>query len=159
MTDSFLDFWDNCIRDWAETGEIPASESFWFDEQRHQALHSCLMPEPYWGDIDDNSVVLVNFNPAGSVSEDITDTCHLVNKHDRSTVCVVQIQWHSMRFSAFGWISDSVCGGLLVAETCEMGPAIRSRQSQKSFRYGTLCLALEKVGGWEIRLEIPRNKK
>lgn len=87
MTDSFIDYWDSVIRDWAETGEITASESFWFDEQRHLMLNSRLMPEPYWGDIDDNSVVLVNFNPAGSVSEDITDTCHLVNKHDRSTVC------------------------------------------------------------------------
>lgn len=87
MTDSFTDYWDRVIRDWAQTGEIPDSESFWFDEQRHLALGSRLMPEPYWGDIDNNSVVLLNFNPAGSGSENITDTCHLVNKNDPSTVC------------------------------------------------------------------------
>lgn len=95
----FIQYWDDCIRKWAsdystdldysEDAPVPISETdfFWFEEQRHLGLHRLLMPEPYWGDIDCNSVVFLNMNPAGAEEESPSDTCHLNNRRNISTVC------------------------------------------------------------------------
>ena len=84
----FFEYWDNVLKYWREEdGRIPESQKFWFEEQSHLKLHSQLMPEPYWGDIDNNSVVFVNLNPAGAEVEKTNDTCHINLKDDPSTVC------------------------------------------------------------------------
>ena len=87
VMNDYTAYWDTVIREWAETGEIPASEAFWFSEQGHLGLHPKLMPEPYWGDIDSSSVVLVNMNPAGAGSESPSDISHRANRDNPSTLC------------------------------------------------------------------------
>lgn len=97
----FISYWDNVSRQWAESGEIPCTERFWFEEQRHLKLHTQLMPEPYWGDIDCSSVVFLNMNPAGAAEERPEDTCHHANRADKSTVCGLMANDYSAIASKF----------------------------------------------------------
>ena len=82
----FEEYWDEVIRKWREGKGVPESEAFWFEEQKHLHLLPNLMPEPYWGDIDNNSVVFVNFNPAGTEIENESDPSHLCRKDDQTSV-------------------------------------------------------------------------
>lgn len=107
MTKPHTEYWDNIIREWAESGTVPDSESFWFDEQRHLKLHTRLMPEPYWGDIDNNSVVFLNFNPAGAESENIADTSHHANRDNGSTVCGLMSRNYSEIAREFPLLDDA----------------------------------------------------
>lgn len=83
----YISYWNEVIAEWTVCGEIPASESFWFTEQQHLGLYRNLMPEPYWGDIDCNSVVILNMNPAGADVESPSDPCHRENCNNPDTVC------------------------------------------------------------------------
>ena len=82
----FIDYWDKTIKEWADSGgEIPESEQVWFEGKSKLCKWSKLMPEPYWGDPENCSVVILNYNPACSESPESYDTCHLDNaKNERS---------------------------------------------------------------------------
>ena len=83
----FYKYWDEVLKSWRMDGEIPESQKFWFEEQGHLNLHSELMPEPYWGDIDNNSVVFINFNPAGAEYVNADDSSHIIHKDNPKEVC------------------------------------------------------------------------
>lgn len=95
------EYWNKIIESWLKDGVIPESESFWFEEQKHLKLHKTLMPEPYWGDIDHNSVVFVNLNPACAeiVTED--DTSHIAQKDNKQSVCGYFGENYSERAKSF----------------------------------------------------------
>ena len=86
--DDFFEYWDKILKYWREEeGRIPKSQKFWFDEQNHLGLHRLLMPEPYWGNIDNNSVVFINFNPAGAETATPDDDSHISQKENPEKVC------------------------------------------------------------------------
>lgn len=82
----YIEYWDNQIKVWKECGLVPPEEKFWFEEQNLK-LHANLIPEPYWGDIDCNSVVFVNLNPGAQEEEEVENECHRCKCNDESTPC------------------------------------------------------------------------
>ncbi|MDE6693009.1 MAG: hypothetical protein K2K05_06440, partial [Muribaculaceae bacterium] len=75
------------LKYWREEGRVPNSQKFWFEEQSHLNLYSELMPEPYWGDIDNNSIVFINFNPAGAEIVSHIDDSHISQRDNSDKVC------------------------------------------------------------------------
>ena len=90
---NFVDYWDNVISAWLKcangsnaatafksTAGLPINEKNAIDEQALiigainsnagkkgtiYHIHPSHMPEPYWGNPDDCSIILLNYNPAG----------------------------------------------------------------------------------------------
>lgn len=81
-TDNIYAYWDEVIDTWRENKEIHPSQKFWFEKQHHIKLYPDQLPEPYWGDIDCNSVVFINFNPGGKHNQ-----CKWDKKTDTNTIC------------------------------------------------------------------------
>lgn len=65
----FIEYWDEVIREWAQgdssKDKIKCSEKVWF-EKTETNLISKYMPEPYGGNPDKCSAVVINYNPGGS---------------------------------------------------------------------------------------------
>lgn len=61
---TFINYWDNVIHDWLR-GSI-------HHEQKHygKLLNPYYLPEPYWGDPENCSFVIVNYNPGGGNNMD-----------------------------------------------------------------------------------------
>lgn len=101
----YLRYWDDVIRQWAGTGLVPDSERCWFDAGL--PLHASLMPEPYWGDPDNCSVVLLNYNPGGpdgAPSPD--DNCHIDNVRNGETTRMsgAMASCYSALATSFPWL-------------------------------------------------------
>lgn len=75
----YVKYWDDVIRRWADDdGVVPESEECWF--VHGSTLHRELMPEPYWGNPDKCSAVLLNYNPGGPDGTPLPDdNCHINN--------------------------------------------------------------------------------
>lgn len=72
----YIDYWDDVIAKWFHAGgTIPPSENPWFADV--PGLHRELIPEPYWGNPEDCSVVLLNYNPGGPAEATPTDKGHI----------------------------------------------------------------------------------
>ena len=81
--EKFLKHWDDVFKEWHDTGVIPGPEAYWEPFVEKIGLFPELMPEPYMGDPDNCSIVIMNYNPgaANYDNEEIkkkytTDTSH-----------------------------------------------------------------------------------
>ena len=61
----FVDYWDNVVSQWLK-GNIEASQECFLMEQKLK-LNRSHMPEPYWGNPEDCSIVIANYNPGGGL--------------------------------------------------------------------------------------------
>lgn len=65
----FIEYWDEVIRQWANGDgsleSVPETERLWFDKTNTNLIPE-YMPEPYWGNPDKCSAVVLNYNPGGS---------------------------------------------------------------------------------------------
>ena len=94
---NFIDYWDNTIKEWADSGGIiPESEKEWFEGNTKLCEWSKLMPEPYWGNPTNCSAVILHFNPA--CSQKIDESCdgYIDNKHDSRTSCGLMSEKYSV---------------------------------------------------------------
>lgn len=82
----YVKYWDEVISRWAEgDGVVPESEVCWFVPG--STLHRDLMPEPYWGNPDNCSAVLLNYNPGGPDGTPLPDdNCHINNVRNGDTM-------------------------------------------------------------------------
>ena len=60
----FINYWDGVIAQWLEDKTIEKDQAPFFDGNK-LALQRDYMPEPYWGNPCECSMVVVNYNPAG----------------------------------------------------------------------------------------------
>lgn len=58
----YIDYWDHVVANWFE-GHAYGDEPLWFEEAK--TLNFLHMPEPYWGNPEDCSIVIANYNPGG----------------------------------------------------------------------------------------------
>lgn len=76
----FIEHWDEVIRKWANgdglENQIPNSERAWFDNTKTNLIPE-YMPEPYGGNPDKCSAVVINYNPGGSDTVDKDTYCHI----------------------------------------------------------------------------------
>ena len=61
--DWFLDYWDDVIRQWFDEHIEERQQTFL--NQKSLNLNSTHMPEPYWGNPHNCSIVIANYNPGG----------------------------------------------------------------------------------------------
>ncbi|MBR1801277.1 MAG: hypothetical protein IJ767_07305 [Bacteroidaceae bacterium] len=61
--DSFLNYWDDVIRRWFDE-HIGEGEQTFLDKKLLN-LNCMHMPEPYWGNPHNCSIVIANYNPGG----------------------------------------------------------------------------------------------
>lgn len=82
----YVKYWDDVISRWADgDGVVPESEECWFVSG--STLHRQLMPEPYWGNPDNCSAVLLNYNPGGPDGTPLPDdNCHINNVRNDDTM-------------------------------------------------------------------------
>ena len=66
--DWFLNYWDDVIRRWFDE-EVESKQQLFLNEQWLN-LNSRHMPEPYWGDPENCSIVIANYNPGGGADRD-----------------------------------------------------------------------------------------
>lgn len=79
----FIDYWDKQIRDWvALGGKITPDESYWLPYAGKLGLQPNFIPEPYYGNPQKCSIVILNFNPGHGVS-----TQFISNVNNINTVC------------------------------------------------------------------------
>ena len=87
----YIDYWDKVVRQWldynadwskfhddaAEQNQIIKAINNKFRDQPEYRLNTIHMPEPYWGDPRDCSIVLLDYNPAGGprVNRHTTISC------------------------------------------------------------------------------------
>jgi len=69
MEPSFTDYWDIVIRQWL-AGEVDEYQQAFFGNKGEFGLSFDDLPEPYWGDPQDSSFVIVNYNPGGGFNRD-----------------------------------------------------------------------------------------
>lgn len=75
----FIKYWDDVLAYWVLNGSVPPQESFW--DFKKIGLLPELMPEPYLGDPENCSVLILNYNP-GAPDYDVAseeykqDTAH-----------------------------------------------------------------------------------
>lgn len=89
----FIDYWDYNIKMWANrivnSNGLTSNEFFW--PEKKIGLIPELIPEPYYGDPNNCSIVILNFNPHADVNPDNskngTDTCHIKHVKNINTVC------------------------------------------------------------------------
>ena len=84
----FIDYWDKTIKKWADSGgNIPGSEQAWFEGNSKLKDWVKLMPEPYWGNPENCSIVVLNYNPY--CTPEIDESCDgfIDNKRDKTTAC------------------------------------------------------------------------
>lgn len=62
VLDKYIDYWDHVVANWFE-GHAYGDEPLWFKEAK--TLNFLHMPEPYWGNPEDCSIVIANYNPGG----------------------------------------------------------------------------------------------
>lgn len=106
----FIDYWDKTIKKWAENDNVPEDGKVWFDDvypkfpegekvwfEVNPKLKNWvkLMPEPYWGNPTECSVVILNYNPASSVKIDKSCDGHIGNKEDKTTSCGLMSEKYS----------------------------------------------------------------
>ena len=76
----FIEYWDEVISQWAKgdgsVKSVPESERVWFD-RTNTNLISEYMPEPYGGNLDKCSAVVINYNPGGSDTVSKDAYCHI----------------------------------------------------------------------------------
>ena len=63
--DKFIDYWDDVIRRWFDNDIESRQQLFFSCKPKQLELTSMHMPEPYWGDPYNCSIVIANYNPAG----------------------------------------------------------------------------------------------
>lgn len=82
----YVKYWDEVISRWVVCdGTVPESEACWFVPG--STLHRDLMPEPYWGNPDNCSAVLLNYNPGGpDGTPRPDDNCHINNVRNGDTM-------------------------------------------------------------------------
>lgn len=110
----YIVYWDKVIREWGKSGEVPESEKCWFSGEKSN-LHSLLMPEPYWGNPDDCTAVILNYNPAGpgespldkdyleKLKDDTDLITHAKNK-DKSKLAGVATECYSDIALKYPWV-------------------------------------------------------
>ena len=59
----FIDYWDDVICQWF-SGNIESKQQLFLNETSLK-LNPEHMPEPYWGDPENCSIVIANYNPGG----------------------------------------------------------------------------------------------
>ena len=76
----FIEYWDEIIREWSKgdgfTKSIPQTERIWFDKTNADLIPG-YMPEPYGGNPDKCSAVVLNYNPGGSDTVKKDAYCHI----------------------------------------------------------------------------------
>ncbi|MCH5246726.1 MAG: hypothetical protein J1E99_01085 [Muribaculaceae bacterium] len=82
---NYIDYWDDLIKNWANTGEIPNREQVWANHFKDEFAND-LMPEPYWGNPEECSLVYIGYNPYGK-KDDYQNQCHRNSKDNNRTVC------------------------------------------------------------------------
>jgi hypothetical protein len=107
---NFINYWDNEIRTWhSQGGKITSNESFWNGIVPN--LQDKLMPEPYWGNPEECSVVMLNYNPGGSKGEPSPkDPCHFNQCNNPLTMAGAMWQQYSKTALTFPWLDKQLTG-------------------------------------------------
>ncbi len=70
--EEYLKYWDEVLDYWVKKGEVHPSEAYWFDQKI--GLYPQLMPEPYMGNPNESSLVIMNYNPGAAKYDLETET-------------------------------------------------------------------------------------
>lgn len=89
----FIEYWDQIIKEWSKNGIFPKGEETWFEVNPKLKDWVELMPEPYWGDPTNCSVVILNYNPACKQEISIKDQGHYQNTGSRSISRIMAPQY------------------------------------------------------------------
>jgi hypothetical protein len=124
---NFINYWDNEIRTWHSLGgKITPNESFWNNVVPKSNLLDILMPEPYWGNPENCSVVMLNYNPGGSKLVSPNDPCHFNQCNNPLTMAGAMWQQYSDIALTFPWLDSYYTG--ICANTQHLGTAIWMRR-------------------------------
>ena len=93
-SEEFIFYWDSLISSWAESGTLPETENVW-REHFGNKLKAEIIPEPYWGNPNKNSVVILNYNPATDSTVKIDDLGHYKNKGYQSISKIMSPKYSS----------------------------------------------------------------
>lgn len=86
-TQDFINYWNNNIQAWASHGGmITPDESYWAPYAPKIGIITDLIPEPYYGNPNKCSIVILNYNP-GDPSALGRVTQHISNASNPNTVC------------------------------------------------------------------------
>lgn len=89
----FIDYWNKNVRDWlALGGSITPDESYWAPYASKIGILPDLIPEPYYGDPCNCSIVILNYNP-GNPRHPITQ--HINSAYNPNTQC----GWFAQQYS------------------------------------------------------------
>ena len=106
----FIEYWDDVIRQWSKTEgsveDIHESERVWFNKTKTNLI-SEYMPEPYWGNPDKCSAVVLNYNPGGSETVCKDAYCHISEVAVKGTMPEVMCKSFSDIALDFPWLNPA----------------------------------------------------
>lgn len=105
----FIEYWDDVIRHWAqgdgsEEKSILKTERVWFDKTNINLIPQ-YMPEPYGGNPDKCSAVVLNYNPGGSDTEAPDAYCHISQVSVKGSMPEVMGKRYSGIALDFPWLN------------------------------------------------------
>lgn len=114
----FIEYWDEVIREWSKgkglLKNVPQTERVWFDKTKDNTkdntktkLISEYMPEPYGGNPDKCSAVVINYNPGGSdiIKED--EYCHISQVATKGSMPDMMGKNYSKTALEFPWLNPA----------------------------------------------------
>jgi hypothetical protein len=108
---NFIDFWDDEIRAWFALNGNPTVNCQKWQKIIHN-IHPELMPEPYWGNPEESSVVVINYNPGSSETVDEDDPCHInqAKNQNHLTMAGAMHKKYSDIALSFPWLDSQLTG-------------------------------------------------
>lgn len=103
----FIEYWDKVIRQWAKGNgskdSVIKTEKVWFENTKTNLI-SQYMPEPYGGNPDKCSAVVLNYNPGGSDTEYPNAYCHISQVNVKDSMPEVMGKRYSEIALDFPWL-------------------------------------------------------
>jgi hypothetical protein len=122
---NFINYWDNEIRAWFAYRGAPTS-GFQKWQQVVKSIEPMLMPEPYWGNPENCSVVMINYNPACSNPVNPNDPCHFNQCNNPLTMAGAMWRQYSDIALTFPWLDPYYTG--FCANPQHLGTAVWMRR-------------------------------
>ena len=106
----YIEYWDEVIREWSKgdgtTKSIPQTERIWFNNTNTNLIPE-YMPEPYGGNPNKCSAVVVNYNPGASITVKKDEYCHISQVAIKGSMPDIMGQNYSKIALKFPWLNSS----------------------------------------------------